>query len=191
MIYRIALALALIALVVGSLLLGGSRERAPSPLVTREVPREQEGYAARHARLVQTGPDGQPMYTVEADAMQQHPSAGTVELTQVHVTFKDDGGHTWDAVGDQGSLGQTTGQVDLVGHVKIHGLLPGTREQAHLETHRLQVDTQTQLVRSREPVTMRNADSRYVLQSRGLVANLKNGHVELESAVHGTYKPVP
>jgi hypothetical protein len=38
-------------------------------------------------------------------------------------------------------------------------------------------------------VTLSTSDQHHRLSSRGLQANLNNGHVLLESAVHGTYTP--
>lgn len=188
MIYRIITALTFLAVVVGSVLLGG--QQAPSTeAIIREAAVHDQGYAARHARLVQTGPDGRPMYTVEAEAMKQLPDEGTVQLEQVRVGFRDDTGNMWNAWGDHGELGQATGQVDLIGNVQVAGLLPGTTDVAHLATERLHVDTQAQIVRTQETVTMSTSDQHYRVRSHGLFADLKSGHVEFESAVHGIYVP--
>jgi len=189
MIYRIVTALAVIAVIVGSVLLGGQIERTPSsPGLVRETLHDP-GYAARHARLVQTGPDGQPLYTVEAETMRQLPNQGTVELEQVRLGFKDDSGNLWNAWGDRGELGQATGQVELVGNVQVAGMLPGTTNEAYLATERLHVDTQAQIVRTQDTVTMSTSDQHNRLQAHGLEANLKTGHVHLESAGHGLYVP--
>jgi LPS export ABC transporter protein LptC len=190
MIYKLMGVLTLLGVIGGSVLLGGPLERPQAaPAVIHEVVRDQEGYAARHARLIQTGPDGQPLYTVEAEAMQQLPRQGTVKLEQVRVGFRDDGGNVWNAWGDHGELGQVTGQVELVGNVQAAGLLPGTSDEAHLATERLHVDTQAQVVVTRETVTISTSDEHNRLQSQGLVANLRSGHVLLASDVHGIYVP--
>lgn len=190
MIYRVITALTFLAVVVGSVLLSNQIEQNPAAQnVSREAAVHDPGYAARHARLVQTGPDGLPLYTVDAESMQQLPNEGVVELEQVRVGFRDDTGHMWNAWGDHGELGQNTGQVDLVGNVQVAGLLPGTTDVAHLATERLHVDTRAQIVQTEEPVTMTTSDQHNRVQSRGLLANLKDGHVELLSAVHGVYVP--
>jgi LPS export ABC transporter protein LptC len=190
MIYRIITAVTFLALVVGSVFLSNEIEHAPSTQAPiREAAVHDQGYEARHARLVQTGDDGRPLYTVEAEAMQQLPNEGTVEFEQVRVGFRDDSGNLWNAWGDHGELGQATGQVDLAGNVQVAGLLPGTSDQAHLATDRLHVDTQAQIVRSQETVTMTTSDQHSRLQSHGFTADLKSGHVLLESAVHGIYVP--
>jgi LPS export ABC transporter protein LptC len=190
MIYRIIAALTLVALIVGSMLLGAPHEHTlPTQAASREVPHETEGYAARHARLIQTGPDGHPLYTVDAEDIRQRPDEGTVELETVKVGFRDETGNLWKAWGDHGRLGQATGQVDLQGNVRVAGLLPGTTDEAHMATERLHVDTQAQVMHTQDPVVMSTSDQRNRLQSRGLFANLKSGHVFFRSAVHGTYIP--
>jgi LPS export ABC transporter protein LptC len=191
MIYRFIAAFALIAFIIGSVLLSGQHERTaiPSPIVSQQLPLEPQGYAAKHARLVQTGPDGRPLYVVEAEEMQQRPDAGTVELAQVQVGFRDDGGNLWTATGDHGSVGQETGQVDLEGNVHVNGLLPGTQDEAQLATERLHVDTQVQNVRTSDQVTMVTSNQRSQLRAQGLFADLKSGRVRLLSAVHGVFLP--
>jgi len=192
MIFRLIAALGLIALIGFVLLSGGERERTSSVsqgLSREDMPQGPAGYAARNARLSQTGPDGRPLYTVEAESMRQLPAQGTVELEQVHLSFRDDGGNLWKAWGDHGSLGQDTGQVELVGNVHVAGLLPGTQDPTHLHTERLHVDTQAQQVHTQEPVTMTTDSHGGTLQSHGLSVDLKKGRVRLESEVHGTYLP--
>lgn len=190
MIYRIITALTFLAVAVGSVLLNNQMQQTPGTQnATHEAPLHDPGYAARHARLIQTGPDGLPLYTVDAEAMQQLPNEGTVELEQVRVGFRDDSGHMWNAWGDHGELGQATGQVDLIGNVQVAGILPGTTDEAHLATERLHVDTRAQVVQTQDAVTMSTSDNRNRVQAHGLFADLKTGRVELVSAVHGVYVP--
>jgi LPS export ABC transporter protein LptC len=188
MIYRIITALTFLAVVVGSMLLGGKNTPSTQSVIHESAVRDQ-GYAARHARLVQTGPDGRPLYTVEAEAMQQLPDEDTVLLEQVRLGFRDDTGNMWNAWGDHGQLAQPTGQVELVGNVQVAGVLPGTTDEAHLATERLHVDTQEKTVRTREVVTMSTSDQHYHVRSRGMFADLRSGRVHLESEVHGVYVP--
>ena len=79
MIYRFAALLALVALIVGMVLLA-----APPPESVARTPAEQPlhdpGYSAMQARLVQTGNDGRPLYTLDAAQIQQEPNRGLVEL---------------------------------------------------------------------------------------------------------------
>ena len=80
MIYRIFAVLAVIAVIVGSVLLTGQQREASAP-TTVEEPMRDPGYAARNANLIQTGPDGHPLYTLSAALIRQLPGKGTVETS--------------------------------------------------------------------------------------------------------------
>ena len=185
MIYRLMAILAVVVLVVGLVLSGGTREAAvPSATAART---HDAGYAALGARLVQTGADGQPLYSLDAARISQRPDDSTVQMTQVQMGFRATGGEQWTARAERGELVQDTGVVQLDGNVHLSGLLPGTEDQAEITTEHLAFDTHAQVASTSEPVTL--AMSGRELQARGLVARLKEGQVQLESAVHGSYKP--
>jgi LPS export ABC transporter protein LptC len=186
MIYRAVALLAALALVVGLVLLSGPQREAVAPSAAG-APARDPGYAARGARLVQTGADGEPLYTLDAAQISQQPDQTTVQLTQVQMGFRAAGGEQWTARAERGELGQDTGVVQLDGSVHVAGLLPGTRDQAEITTEHLAFDTHTQVVTTPDPVTL--LVSGRELHGQGLVARLKEGRVQLESAVHGSYLP--
>ena len=185
MIYRLMAVLAVVALVVGLVLSGGSREAAAPSAIA--APTHDTGYAALGARLVQTGADGQPLYTLDAARISQRPDDSTVQMTQVKMGFRATSGEQWTARAERGELGQDTGVVQLDGSVHLSGLLPGTEDQAEITTEHLAFDTRAQVASTSEPVTLTMSGRE--LEAHGLVARLKEGQVQLESAVHGSYKP--
>jgi len=77
--------------------------------------------------------------------------------------------------------------VRLEGAVHVSGTVPGTAEPADITTERLAFDTNAQLVTTKDPVTL--VMSGRNLNAQGMVANLKERRVQLESAVHGIYHP--
>jgi LPS export ABC transporter protein LptC len=184
--YRLAALAALLALVVGLVLL-----TAPQPeSVARPAagqPLHDPGYSAMQARLVQTGGDGHPIYTLDAAQIQQQPNSGLVELQQVRLGFHDASGNQWTARAARGEVAQGSGVVQLDGDVHVAGILPGTDEPAEITSEHLAFDTNAQVVTTQDPVTI--AMSGRQLAARGLVANLKERHVHLESAVHGAFLP--
>jgi LPS export ABC transporter protein LptC len=186
MIYRLLAVLAGLALVVGLVLLSGPQREAVVTS-TAGAPARDPGYAALAARMVQTGPDGQPLYTLEAARISQQPDDNSVQLTQVQMGFRAATGQQWKARADHGELGQDTGVVQLDGNVHVAGLLPGTQEQAEISTEHLSFDTRAQVITTPDPVTL--LVSGRELHARGLLARLKEGRVQLESAVHGSYLP--
>jgi LPS export ABC transporter protein LptC len=185
MIFRILAALLFIAIIVGSFWLGGS-QRETTATTTVEASSTDLGYSARNATLVETGADGLPVYTLNADVIRQHPGDG-VEFEQVQMSFRDADGQTWKGRADQGELTTETGKVDLTGNVHVKGLLPGSEQLADLATEKLSVDTHEDIISTAEPVSV-NSPGR-LLKSIGLEATLKEHHLVLESNVRGTFIP--
>jgi LPS export ABC transporter protein LptC len=181
MIFRILAAVLFIAIIVGSFWLGGE-QRATTATTTVEASSAELGYSARNATLVETGADGLPVYTLNANVIRQHPGDG-VEFEQVQMSFRDADGQTWKGRADQGELTTETGKVDLTGNVHVSGLLPGSEQMADLAT----VNTHEDIISTAEPVTV-NSPGRQ-LKSIGLVATLKEHHLLLESNVRGTFSP--
>lgn len=186
MIYRLAAVLALLALVAGVIFLSGPQRGAPTPSAT-DTRGHDPGYAARDARMVQTGADGEPLYTLDAAQISQQPDESTVELQQVHMGFRAAGGDQWTARAAHGELGQNTGIVELDGAVHVAGVMPGTQEPAEITTEHLSFDTRTQIASTDDAVTVTMSGNE--LHAKGLIARLKEGRVQLESAVHGSYLP--
>jgi len=186
MIYRLVVLLAGLSLVVGLVLFSGP-QRGVVATGAAGAAATDPGYAALGAHLVQTGADGQPLYSLDAARINQQPDEDNVRLTQVQMGFRAESGEQWRARADHGELGQDTGLVQLDGDVHVAGLLPGTQDQAEITTDHLSFDTHTQVVTTPDPVTLTMSGRE--LHATGLVARLKEGHVELESAVHGSYLP--
>jgi LPS export ABC transporter protein LptC len=185
MIFRILAVLLFIAIIVGSFWLGGE-QRETTATTTVEASSADLGYSARNATLVETGADGLPVYTLNANVIRQHPGDG-VEFEQVQMSFRDANGQNWKGRADQGELTTDTGKVDLSGNVHVDGLLPGSEQMADLASEKLSVDTHQDIISTAEPVTV-NSTGRQ-LKSIGMVATLKEHHLVLESNVRGAFSP--
>jgi LPS export ABC transporter protein LptC len=185
MIFRILAAVLLAAILVGSFWIGGE-QRETKATTTVEPANAEPGYSARNATLVETGPDGFPVYTLNADVIRQHPGDG-VEFEQVHLSFRDADGQTWKGRADQGELTTETGKVDLAGNVHVNGKLPGSDQMADLETEKLSIDTHEDIISTADPVTVSSTGRN--LKSKGMVATLKEHHLVLESNVRGALTP--
>jgi LPS export ABC transporter protein LptC len=185
MIFRVLVALLFIGMIAASFWLGGD-QREPTPTTTVEPSNADLGYSALSAVLVETGTDGLPMYTINAEVIRQHPSDG-VEFEQVQMSFRDANGQTWKGRADRGELTTDTGKVDLAGNVHVNGLLPGSAQLADLETEQLSVDTHENIISTSEPVSVTSPGRQ--LTSKGLMAALKEHHLVLESNVRGRLIP--
>jgi len=186
MTYRLAALTALLALIVGMVVLWGP-QREPSAPAASGAPLHDPGYSALQAQLVQTGPDGQPIYTLDAAQIQQRPDSGVVDLQQVQLGFRDASGNAWTARAQRGELAQDRGVVELAGDVHVAGILPGTTDAAQILSEHLALDISAQTVTTRDPVTL--VTSGRELNATGLVASLKERRLQLESAVHGSFLP--
>jgi LPS export ABC transporter protein LptC len=78
-------------------------------------------------------------------------------------------------------------RVELEGDVSVAGTPPGEYTDAEITTEKLSFDTQRDVVATSEPVTVRWSGRE--LTARGLVANLKDRSLKLESDVHGSFIP--
>jgi LPS export ABC transporter protein LptC len=185
MIYRVVALLAVLALIVGVVLLSTPPRESVAHAATSGPPHDP-GYSATEARLVQTGADGRPVYTLDAAQIQQQPNNGLIELQQVRLLFRDINGNEWTARAAQGELAQNSGMVRLAGDVHVAGQLPGTTETAEIISERLAFDTNAQILATRDPVSIVMSGRK--LDAQGLVANLKDGRVQLESNVHGSFR---
>lgn len=184
MIFRIFAVLTVVAVIVASLLLPGQQSGAPSSAAVRRTAWE-EGYSAQKARVVQTGTDGLPLYTLDATTVRQLPNEDQVQLTQVQMTFRDRNGTSWSATADRGTLQQSAGLVALSGNVQVFGTPIESQGPARITSDALSVDLHNDLVSTHDPVTLLWAGRRE--SAVGLTANLKDYRVDLESAVHGTF----
>jgi LPS export ABC transporter protein LptC len=185
MIFRVLTTILFIAIIAGSFWLGGQQREAPAP-ASIDSSNTDLGYSARNAILTETGPDGLPLYTIDADVIRQHPADG-VDFDQVKMSFRDQTGQIWTAHALRGELSQDTSQVELSGDAHIDGMLPGSTAMTDLATEKLSVDTQAQIIRTDEPVVVTSIGR--VLRARGMVATLKEHHLVFQSSVHGTFLP--
>jgi LPS export ABC transporter protein LptC len=183
---RIFITLAVLAVIAGSLLLGRSRQPVTTT-VSGSAEAAAGAYAARDAEIVETGPDGRPLYTLHADRIEQKPDAATVQLEGVEMNYRDASGNRWIVRAAEGRILDDASRVELAGRVRVAGTPPGDYADATIATERLTFDTQRDLVTTKEPVTI-NWSGRE-LTGRGLVADLKAQHVRLESDVHGSFTP--
>jgi LPS export ABC transporter protein LptC len=186
MIFRIFATLALLVLFAGSIFLGRARRDAETHAPGNRAA-EDLGYGARDAQLIETGPDGRPKYTVNAKLIEQHPVDQSVQLQTVHMILNDDDGNPWTVDAQHGAIVGDGVNIDLSGEVHVSGRLPGTDQPADITSDRLSFDTQADIVTSADPVTFSWAGRQ--IHSVGIVANLKASRVQLESAVHGIFKP--
>jgi LPS export ABC transporter protein LptC len=186
MIYRLIVFASVVALVIAVLVIGrGAREAAPGVRALSEI--EQPGYSARDAQVVETGPDGRPRYRLTAELIEQQPRDGSIRLESIAMRYRTEDGADWRLTAERGLMPQSARRIELEGDVRVTGVPTGSRSPATISTERLQLDTQTEQVTTREPVALEWSGVR--LTARGMVADLKAERLSLESDVDGRFTP--
>jgi LPS export ABC transporter protein LptC len=183
-IYRIFAILTVAAVIIGSLMLAQQNTAPQTP--TAPQAGSDEGYSARDARLIQTGPDGLPLYTLEAAAIRQLPATGRVRLSQVRMSVQN-GADRWTATADRGEILRGSNRIELDGHVRVSAAIEGSRSPIRIATDRLSFNSRVDTVSTADPVTLTWSGQR--VDARGLVADLKTHRLQLESLVHAILTP--
>jgi lipopolysaccharide export system protein LptC len=184
MMARVLIGLAIIAVVIGVLIFGQGTGSSLARKST-DTPAEQPGYSARNAQVVETGDDGRPQYTLDARVVRQRANDTRVQLDAPRMTFFATDGTKWHVVARSGLIQSDGSNVDLFGDVQLDGKVQ--ERPVSLATSILSFDTQTEIARTQAPVTFDSNGGR--LGGTGLLANLKDGTIRLESRVHGTFPP--
>jgi LPS export ABC transporter protein LptC len=188
LIYRLLILFGLALAAVAVWLTLTATQIGPVTAQTSRAPGPEQGYSARDASVVETGADGLSLYTLQARQVQQDPDDNIVNLTTVHMTFRDQSGGQWQARADQAQARQDSAQIDLSGAVDVSGLFAD--QPAHILTDRLHIDTHTDIIRTPDAfdaVTLNWAGK--VVDAQGLLVNIKDHHLKLESHVHGHFVP--
>jgi len=180
---RVLIGLALLAVLIGSILLG--RQQGPTATPSPASPAaDASGYAARDAEVIETGEDGLPIYTLHAQLIQQRPNDERVQLDALQLTFRASDGKQWTARADAGQIRDGGRRIDLFGNVVVQGFLPDSDLPAEIHTSVLNVDTSTEIISTQVPVVLRWSGNE--IEARSLRANLKERRLRLESA-HGSF----
>ena len=191
MIRRTFLILALIA--VGALMLfTRTQQMNRGADAARERDAPQPGYFMTDASLVQTGPDGLPMYRMRADRIQQNPETLTVRLRHLELDYRvtqpGAPAQQWTLTARQGDMPQNASRIDLSGNVEIIGQPPGAdAPPVRVRTQKLTIDTEANVASTADRIEILwgNRSASAV----GLTADLRTHRIQLKSSVHARFTP--
>jgi LPS export ABC transporter protein LptC len=179
MIARIVIVLAIVGIIIGALILG---QGGPASVVKPDIESSQAapGYSARNAEVTQTGDDGRPEFVVVSPLIRQQANDNRVQLDSPRMTFVSAENGTWHAQSRSGLIKGDGESIDLHGDVRMNGTLSGS--PVVINTSTITFDTKTEIARTPAYFTV---DARGgTLGATGLLANLKEGTLELESNPH-------
>jgi lipopolysaccharide export system protein LptC len=183
LIYRLLILLGLALVGVAVWLTLSPRQAEPVTAQNSGPAAPDLGYSASDASMVETGADGLPLYTLQARQIQQDPQTNIIHLSTVHMTRRDSSGGELQVRSDRANAQQDSAQIDLSGHVNVTVKFASSDQPLYILTDPLHVDTHTEIIRTSAPVTLDWAGTR--ITATGLVANLKEQRLKLESQVHG------
>jgi LPS export ABC transporter protein LptC len=165
-----------------------NKERRPVTDVAKTpVEPPQPGYYMTGARITEMGPDGLPLYRVEAERIEQDPINNAIRLEQLTLVYRTPEARDWTLTAARGFVPPGSKTLNLAGNVRIVGQPGPEMQPAIVHTERLIIDTVTNVASTRDRVDIEWGDRR--LSTMGLVADLKAERLQLESAVHGRFVP--
>lgn len=183
MLLRILTIIAVAALAVGSWILS-SPSRAPG---AQQAGAENElpGYYLKNTVLIDYDPDGNPSVRIEAQRIDQIDHGSDIALHDVRVVYEAPGAQTWTMLGDQAHVGGGGKIVDVTGNVRVEGESPKAASSAVIHTDTLRYDVSTAIASTASDVRIDYGS--HVLTAHGMVANLKDRTLRLESKVNGRF----
>ena len=184
MLFRVFTLLAVIALAVSTWILSSPSHR-PKPVVNGG-PGDLPGYYLKNALLTDYGVDGKPSIHLEAERIDQVDHGTEVTLSNVRVDYKAPHGQSWVMFSDFARVEPGGKVIDAHGNVRLMGEATAHAGMVIMRTDTLSYDVP-------EAVASTKSDARvefgaHTLTARGLVANLKERTLHLESRVNGRFQ---
>ncbi len=185
MAFRIFTLLAVIALGVSTWILSSPSHR-PAQSASGALA-ALPGYYLKNAILTDYDANGAPSVRIHADRIDQIDHGPEIALSNVRVDYQSPSGQSWVLLGDTGH-GETGGKiVDVAGNVKLTEQSTDQAGSAVLHTDTLRYDVTNGIATTEGDVRIDFGP--HALTARGLVANLKDRTMRLESKVNGRFQP--
>jgi LPS export ABC transporter protein LptC len=147
----------------------------------------EPGYTAVGAKLLEMGDNGQPLYRLDAERIEQPRPNADISVTEPRVFYDPAVGNPWKLRAARGVLPPDARSARLSGDVQVEGTPQGSRSPVMIRTEQLDLDISRQQATSGERVQIEWGGSR--VSGRGLFADLKGSNLQLKSDVHGQSAP--
>lgn len=185
MLFRIFTVLAVVALIVSTWILTSPARRphAQSDAKQADLP----GYYLKNAVLTDYDLAGNPGIRIEAERIDQIAHGNEVALYNVRIAYQAPNGQSWVMVGDAAHVEPGGKVVDVSGNVRLQGEGTGLENAAVIRTDALSYNVPDGVASSQRDV--RIDFGAHSLTAHGLIANLKERTLRLESKVNGRFQP--
>jgi lipopolysaccharide export system protein LptC len=184
MAFRIFTLLAVLALGVSTWILS-SPGRRPAQVAAARA--SLPGYYLKNAVLTDYDANGAVSIRIHADRIDQIDHSPEVALYAVRVDYQSPQGQAWVLFGDTGHVEPGGKALDVAGNVRLEEQSPEHAAAAVLHTDTLRYSVP-------DSIASTDGDVRidfgvHTLTARGLIANLKERTMRLESKVNGRFQP--
>jgi LPS export ABC transporter protein LptC len=143
------------------------------------------GYYLKDATLTDFDAAGNPSIHLHADRIDQIDHGSEVMLSTVRVDYQSPNGQNWVLFGDTARVQPGGTIIDVSDHVRLQGEATGRAGTAIVLTDALRYDVREAVASTRSDV--RILFGAQTLTARGMVANLKERTMHLESKVNGRF----
>jgi len=177
--------LAVVALAISTWILSSPAHRPKPTLAVGKA--ELPGYYLKNAVLTDYDSAGAASIRIEADRIDQIDHSTEVTLYDVRVNYLAPNGQNWVMLGDTAHVQPGGKVVDVAGNVRLQGDSTEHSAAAVVHTDALSYDVTDSIATTKSDV--RIDFGAHTLSARGLVANLKERTMRLESKVNGRFQP--
>jgi LPS export ABC transporter protein LptC len=185
MLFRVFTLLAVLALCVITWLQSSQGRRPQTQADAKQA--DLPGYYLKNAVLTDYDPAGDPSIRIEAERIDQIAHGTEVALYNVRVAYQTPNGQSWVMVGDVAHVQPGGKVVDVTGNVRLQDEATGPAGAAVLHTDTLSYNVADAVASTKSDVRLDFGG--HTLTARGLVANLKERTIRLESKVNGRFQP--
>jgi LPS export ABC transporter protein LptC len=184
-IFRLFTVLAVIALAISTWLLSSPARhpRREADALRADLP----GYYLKSAVLTDFDAAGNPGVRIEAERIDQVDHSSEVALHVVRVAYQAPAGQVWNLMGDEARVETGSKIIDLFGNVRLVGDPDGHSGNAVIRTDTLRYDMASSVASTKSDVRVDFGPN--TLTARGMVADLKERTLRLESKVNGRFHP--
>jgi lipopolysaccharide export system protein LptC len=150
------------------------------------TPRIEEGFYLRAARILGTGPNGRPLYEVEAEYAEQRPN-NMIQFENVRVVYTPESGVPWTLNADSALISGNQERLVLEGHVVAVGTEGLNGEETEIRTPWLELEPKLYRAETDQRVQVRIGSRS--LTATGMLALLQDNEFRLKSNVSGKFVP--
>jgi LPS export ABC transporter protein LptC len=145
------------------------------------------GYYLRDANISIMAEDGSILYQISASGVEERPAEKRTVLSQVYVRYSPSADVPWEVSADNGEIPEDERYIELSGAVELISTPETGGENTVIQAPRIRFMPDDFLASTDSAVSVFLGAER--LDAVGLHADLKGDYLELESSVHGQFKP--